>query len=92
MKRTHWQAPQYWMRAPTIEIYPMVRNEDDSCSIHNRFDHGEREPDFFDVVVRYYGGDPLEEVEDLNTYEEACQAARNLQSIYRHSQIEDITA
>ena len=75
---------------PVIEIYSMVKEPDGSSIIHTRFDHGDAEPDFYDVVVRYEEDDPLAEVEDLKTFAEAYQAAKNLQTIYVGAEIEEI--
>lgn len=77
-------------KPPIIEIYSMVNCEDGSATMHTRYDHGDREPDFYDVIVRYDGDDPLAEAENLKTFDEAWSAAESFQTIYLGADIEEI--
>lgn len=42
----------------------------------------EDEPEYFDVWIRFEGGDPLEEFENIPTYEEAHAKAEELMAKY----------
>ena len=74
------------VNGPTIEIYSMMNCADGSSTIHE----GPSDPDFYDVIVRYPGDDPLEEAEDLKTWKEVWAAVSAFQLKYWGSHIEEI--
>jgi hypothetical protein len=77
---------------PTIEIYPMMNHPNGDATMYEGRD---TEPEFYDVVVRYLDdeddSDPVEEFEDIKTYEEAIAIADRLQLKYPDAEIEDFS-
>lgn len=79
------------MNHPTIEIYPMKRLSNGDSTLATTDNLGlYEEPDFYDVLVRFDGDDPIEEVENLPTFEDAWAVAEGLQIKYPKSDIEEI--
>ncbi len=74
------------MHHPLIEIYPMRDTTDGGSTIHE----GRGDPEFYDVIVRFEGDEPLEEIEGILTYAEAFSKAEGLLDRYPGSEIVEI--
>lgn len=51
---------------------------------------GPGEPDFYDVIVRYPGDDPLDEIEDIQEYAEAQMAVQQMLAKYPGAHFEEL--
>jgi hypothetical protein len=74
------------MKIPEIGIYPMKNCPNGDTTLAETH----QEADFYDVLVRFEGDDPIEEVEDIPDFKTAYEKAVQLQIKYPNSDIIEI--
>ena len=71
---------------PLIEIYPMRDTTDGGATIAEGRDIVE----FYDILVRFEGDDPIEEIEGVLTYKDVLNQVRELEVRFPGSPVVEI--